>query len=102
MKEGMTGVGRVCERTPSMKNGTKRCGNAQSHGKDCGTYRVLTPKQAYAETEQHTVLRACLERYSLRGGQRIFAMARQTVTRQPVARCLKTHVQNSPAVKETL
>jgi len=102
IQETMTHVCRVCERTPSIKNGTKRCGNAQSHGKDCGTYRVLTPKQAYAETEQHTVLRACLERCSLRGVERIFAMARQTVARQTVARWLKTHVQNWPDVKETL
>jgi insertion element IS1 protein InsB len=55
------------------------------------------PKQAYSETEQHTVLRACLERYSLRGVARIFAMARQTI-----AGWLKAHVQNLPDVKETL
>ena len=93
----MTHVCRVCERTPSIKNGTKRCGNAQYHGKDGGTYRILTPKQAYAETAQHTVLRACLQRCSLCGVERIFAMARHTV-----ARWLKTHVQNLPDVKATL
>ncbi len=97
IQETMTHVCRVCESKHIIKNGTKRCGNAQYHCKDGGTYRVLTPKQAYAETEQHTVLRACLERCSLRGVERIFAMARQTV-----ARWLKTHVQNLPDVKETL
>jgi insertion element IS1 protein InsB len=93
----MTHVCRVCERTQIVNNGTNRCGNAQSHCKDCGTYRVLTPKQAYAETEQRTVLRACLERCSLRGVARIFAIARQTV-----ALGLKAHVQKLPDVKETL
>jgi len=43
------------------------------------------------------VLRACLERCSLRGVARIFAMARQTI-----AGWLKAHVQNLPEVKETL
>jgi insertion element IS1 protein InsB len=61
------------------------------------TKLLYEPKQAYAETEQHTVLRACLERCSLRGVARIFAMARQTV-----ARWLKAHVQKLPDVKETL
>jgi transposase-like protein len=97
IQETLTHVCRVCESTHIVKNGTNRCGNAQYHCKDCGTYRVLKPKQAYAETEQHTVLRACLECCSLRGVARIFAMARQTV-----ARWLKAHVQKLPDVKETL
>ncbi len=97
IQETMTHVCRVCESTNIVKNGTNRGGNAQYHCKDCGTYRVLKPKQAYAETEQQTVLRACLERCSLRGVARIFAMAWQTV-----ARWLKAHVQQLPDVKETL
>jgi transposase-like protein len=92
----MTHVCRGCESTQIVTNGTNRCGNAQSHCKDCGTDRVLTPKQASSETEQRTVLRACLERWSLRGVARIFAMARPTV-----ALWLKAHVQNWPDVKET-
>jgi insertion element IS1 protein InsB len=97
IQETMTHVCRICESTNLVKNGTNRCGNAQYHCKDCGTYRVLTPKPAYSETEQQTVLRACLERCSLRGVTRIFAVARQTI-----ARWLKAHVQNLPDVKETL
>ena len=93
----MTPLCRVCERTQIVKKGANRCGNAQDHCKDCGTYRVLMPKQAYAETEQQTVLRACLERCSLRGVARIFAMARQTI-----AGWLKAHVQNLPEVKASL
>lgn len=96
IQEILTHVCRVGESRLIVKNGTNRCGNAQYHCKDCGTYRVLKPQQAYAETEHHTVLGACLERCSLRGVARIFAMARQTV-----ARWLKAPVQNLPAVKET-
>ena len=88
---------RVCKSIHIVRNGTNRYGKAQYHCKDCSAYRVLTPKQAYAETEQRTVLRACLERCSLRGVARIFAIARQTV-----ALWLKAHVQNLPDVKETL
>src|SRR2546421_896138 len=97
IQETMTHVCRVCRSTNIVKNGTNRCGNAQYHCKDCGTYRVLMSKQAYSETEQQTVLRACLERCSLRGVARIFAMARQTI-----AGWVKAHVQNLPEVKETL
>jgi insertion element IS1 protein InsB len=97
IQETMKHVCRVCESTQIVKNGTNRCGNAQYHCKGCGTYRVLNPKQVYSETEQHTVLRACLERCSLRGVARIFTMARQTV-----AQWLKAHVQTLPDVEETL
>jgi len=61
IQETMTHVCRVCESTHIVKNGTNRYGNAQYHCKDCGTYRVFMPKQAYAETEHHTVLRSCVE-----------------------------------------
>ncbi len=47
-----------------VRNGTNRCGKAQYHCKDCGTYQVLKPKQAYSETEKAIALRAGLERCS--------------------------------------
>src|SRR5437879_192172 len=97
IQETMTHVCRVCRRTHSVKNGTNRCGNAQYHCKDSGTCRVLMPKQAYSETEQQTVLRACQERCSLRGVAQIFARARPTIVGW-----LKAHVQNLSDVKETL
>ncbi len=97
IQETMTHTCRVCKSTDIVKNGTNRCGNAQYHCKDCGTYCVLTPKQVYSESEQGTVLRACLERCSLHGVARIFAVARQTV-----AHWLKAHIQKLPDVKETL
>lgn len=97
IQETTTHVCRVCKSTHSVKNGTNRCGNAQYHYKDYGAYRVLKPTHVYSETEQQRVLRACLERCSLRGIARIFAMARQTI-----ARWLREHTQKLPDVKETL
>jgi insertion element IS1 protein InsB len=97
IQETITHTCRICKSTHIVKNGTNRCGTPQYHCKDCGTYRVLQPKPIYSEAEKQTVLQACLERASLRGVQRIFAIARQTV-----ARWLKAHVQKLPDVKETL
>jgi insertion element IS1 protein InsB len=97
IQETITHTCRICKSTHIVKNGTNRCGTPQYHCKDCGTSRVLQPKPIYSEAEKQTVLQACLERASLRGVQRIFAIARQTV-----ARWLKAHVQKLPDVKETL
>lgn len=74
-----------------------RCGTAQYHCKDCGTYRVLKPRQIYSDTDKQTVLWACLERCSLRGVERIFA-----ITRQTVACWISTHIQKLPEVEDTL
>jgi transposase-like protein len=97
IQEITTHVCHVCKSTQIVKNGTNRCGNAQYHCKNCGTYRVLKPKQTYSETERQIVLRACLERCSLRGIARIFAIARQTI-----ARWFRSYAQKLPDVKETL
>jgi len=88
---------RVCKSTNIVKNGTNRCGTAQYHCKDCGTYRVLSPKPAYSEIDKQMVLRASLERCSLRGVERIF-----DITRQTVVRWINTHIQKLPAVADTL
>jgi transposase-like protein len=97
IQETTTHVCRVCKRTQIIKNRTNRCGNAHYHCKNCGAYRVLKPKQASSETEQHIVLRACLERCSVRGIARVFVIARQTV-----ARWFRSYAQKLPDVKETL
>jgi IS1 family transposase/transposase-like protein len=88
---------RVCKSTNSVKNGTNRCGTAQYHCKDCGTYRVLSPKPAYAEIDKQMVLRAGLERCSLRGVERVFDLTRQTVVRW-----ISTHIQKLPKIADTL
>ena len=88
---------RVCRSTNSVKNGTNRCGTAQYQCKDGGTYRVLSPKPAYSEIDKQTVLRAGLERCSLRGVERIF-----DITRQTVARWISTPIQKLPEGADTL
>jgi insertion element IS1 protein InsB len=97
IQETMTHICRVCKSTNSIKNGTNRCGTPQYHCKDCGTYRVLQPKAISSEAEKQTLLQACQERSSLRGVQRVFGGARQTVTQWG-----KTHVQKLPEVKDIL
>ncbi len=97
IQETMTQRCRGCGSPNIVKNGTNRSGSPQYHCKECGVYRVLKPKQSYSETEQQRVLRACLERCSLRGVERIFDIARQTV-----ARWIKTHVQKLPEIKDLL
>ena len=97
IQETITHICRACKSTHIVKNGTNRCGNAQYHCKDCGAYRVLKPKQPYSKTEQQQVLRACLERCSLRGITRIFDMARSTV-----ARWFKAYAENLPPLQKTL
>src|SRR5437879_13251542 len=97
IQETITDTCRVCKSTHIVRNGTNRYGKAQYHCKDCGVYRVLNPKLTSSETEQQTVLRACLERSSLRGVERIFDIARQTV-----AQWIKAHVQRAPDFSETL
>ncbi|MEO1667189.1 MAG: IS1 family transposase [Chloroflexota bacterium] len=72
----------TCDRCDSpniIRNGKNKCGNQQYHCKDCGTYRVLKPKQSYSDRFREQVLRAARERVSLRGLERIFGLHRQTV-----------------------
>jgi len=74
-----------------------RCGTPQYHCKDCGTYRVLQPKPVYSEGEKQTILQACLERSRLRGVQRIFGAARQTI-----AEWIKIQAKALPEIKDIL
>jgi transposase-like protein len=88
---------RACGSTNIVKNGTNKCGNAQYHCKDCGVYRVLQPETRYAPEEKATILRACTERISLRGLQRVFGVHRQTVSRWLVEQTVQM-----PLLVETL
>ena len=80
-----------------VRNGRNKCGNRQYHCKDCGAYRVLKPKTGYSQERKETILKACKERCSLRGIQRIFGIAPKTV-----ARWIKAHALSLPALSETL
>lgn len=88
---------RECNSTNIVKNGTNKCGSQQYHCHDCGVYRVLEPKRQHSPEKKQTVLKAYLERPSLRGLTRIFGIARQTI-----ARWLTQHVQGLPDLAQTV
>lgn len=87
----------VCNSPNIVKNGTNKCGNPQYHCPDCGAYRVLQPKRRYPENWKETILRTYHERASLRGLERIFQVARQTV-----AQWIKTLLRQLPKLRDTL
>src|SRR5512137_1752641 len=86
---------RTCGSSNITKNGTNKCGQAQYHCHDCGAYRVLEPKLPYTEDEKETILDTYRERASMRGLERIFDVARQTV-----AGWIKETVHQLPDLKE--
>ena len=88
---------RVCDSTNIVRNGTNKCGSAQYHCNDCGAYRVLEPAPGYSAREKRRILDTYKERASLRGLERIFGVARQTVLRW-----LKELVRRMPDLKDTL
>ena len=88
---------RSCGSANIIKNGTNKCGNPQYHCKDCGVYRVLKPKVRHSAQTKAQVLRACLERISLRGIERVFGVCRQTVVKW-----LREYVRQLPVLAQTL
>lgn len=60
-------------------------------------YRVRSPKQRHSSTTKHRVLRAALERVSLRGIERIFGVCRQTVSNW-----IREWVRQLPVLADTL
>ena len=97
IQETITYTCHACDSINIIRNGTNKCGNQQYHCKDCGVFRVLSPKRPPSTAERETVLRAYQERMSLRGVERIFGFCRQTVMAW-----LESHVQSLPALWETL
>jgi len=87
----------TCGSNNIVKNGTNRYGNPQYHCHDCGAYRVLEPKRQYTAAACETIMRTYRERASLRGLERIFKVARQTV-----AKWLKQIVKQLPRFRETI
>jgi transposase-like protein len=62
-----------------VKNGHKAKGQQQYRCKSCGKSGVLNPSVAYTEEAKARVLAAYYERPSMRGIERIFGVARQTL-----------------------
>jgi transposase-like protein len=71
-----------CGSTNLRRNGKTAAGKQKYACKDCGAYGSVNPTdRAYTEEEQAPILAAYQERASLRGVERVFGVARQTVAR---------------------
>lgn len=88
---------RKCGSPNIVKNGRNRCGSQQDLCKDCRAIGVLTPKQYYRPERQEEILRAYLERPSMRGIQRIFGVSRKTL-----AAWIKKKLSTLPSLRQTL
>ncbi len=80
-----------------VKNGHNKVNSQQAHCKDCGAYFVLEPKTPHGVETRKTLIKAALERCSLRGLERIFAVARQTA-----AKWIEAFLQTLPPFHESI
>ena len=62
------------------RNGKTNAGKQKFRCHDCGRYGTLDPDLGYSEERKAEILKACHERSSLRGLERTFGVARQTVS----------------------
>ena len=97
IQETLTYTCRRCGSPTIVKNGTNKCGSPQYYCHDCGAYRTLKPKRSRAAQFQTLILKTYRERASLRGLERIFQVSRQTV-----ARWLRTILRMVPKFQETV
>lgn len=81
IQETMTYTCRVCGSPNIVKNGTNKCSSPQYHCHVCGAYRTLRPKDSPARRAKSLILKPYGERASLRGVERIFQAAQQTIAR---------------------
>ncbi len=86
-----------CGGTNIVKNGTDYKGSQKYHCHDCKAYGTLHAQKGHRLTTKKQVLRAYLERVSMRGIQRIFGVARQTL-----AQWLEAAVRALPDLASTL
>lgn len=82
IEETITYSCRSCGSEDIIRNGHNKCSNPQDKCKNCGTWRVLRPKQKYTAEAKETILEAHAERMSLRGLERVFGVWRGTVLRR--------------------
>jgi transposase-like protein len=87
-----------CHSENIIRNGHNPKGKQQYRCKRCGRSGVLDPETRYTEKQREQILEAYRERPSLRGIERIFGVARETVavwlkkSRNPA-----TFVRHAPA-----
>jgi IS1 family transposase/transposase-like protein len=86
-----------CGSTNIQRNGKAINNKQKFHCLDCKFYGTLNPEPIYSEERKEEIIRAYQERGSLRGIQRIFGVARQTVSKW-----IKKKVQQLPDLKESL
>lgn len=70
-----------CNSNEIVRNGHDYKGAQKFHCHVCGAYGTLNPQGRYSEDERATIFRAYRERASMRGVERIFGTARQTLAR---------------------
>lgn len=68
-----------CDSVNLVKNGRTKDGKQKFRCNDCRSYGTLNPEPKYSEARKAEILRAYHERSSLRGIERTFGVARQTV-----------------------
>ena len=86
-----------CGSLDLVKNGHDYKGSQKFRCKTCNRYGTLQAQKGSSDQRQADVKRAVLERSSLRGLGRIFAMSRQTISRW-----LQSGVHQVPAIAESL
>ena len=69
-----------CGSIKIKKNGKAENGKQKFHCHDCKAYGVLQPEPRYSEARKEEIIRDYQERSSLRGTERVFGVARQTVS----------------------
>jgi transposase-like protein len=70
-----------CQSENIVKNGKTEAGRQKYHCKACSAYGTLNPSVQYTPERKAEILRAYHERASLRGIERTFGVARQTVAK---------------------
>lgn len=86
-----------CGSQKLVKNGHDYKGSQKYHCKSCNRYGTLQAQRGYSHQVRDQVKRALVERVSLRGIERIFALSRRTVSRW-----LQQWVQHLPTVSNSL
>ena len=87
-----------CNSANICKNGTDYKGSQKFHCLDCKAYGIVDPTGcSYPQLFKGWILRAYRERASMRGIERIFGIARQTL-----ARWLKEEAEQLPDLADTL
>lgn len=88
---------RKCGNENIVKNGHNATRKQQYYCKDCQWRGILNPSEKYSNERKEEILRAYQERASMRGIQRTFGVARQTL-----AAWIKKKVEQLPKFIETI